>query len=253
MRVAVEHGAHRVAVQRVLESAGAEERIDLRRLAGDRAEDGRIVQHRHTVLRAQARERGFELERLVDRLVHEVLDAVLAPRRERARSEAAREALHAREADARHFLRVAVEQDHPDVDENLLHLVRITRFEVVVAEHGHHRDPHRLLERGRDDARLFRQPVVGDVAAENEHVRRGRRRREHRLQPRVPGARDVRVTDGRHADHVFHGRSTTLMHSSSLSRNMRYPRGASSSAIRCVITSEGSISSRWMRPRSGRM
>ncbi len=48
------------------------------------------------------------------------------------------------------------------------------------------------------------------------------------------------------------GFRTTLMHSSCLSRNVRYAAGASSSGSRCVIRKLGSISPFWMRSSSGR-
>ena len=50
-----------------------------------------------------------------------------------------------------------------------------------------------------------------------------------------------------------HGVITTLMHSSCLSRNVRYISGASSSVARCVITNDGSISPLSMRCMSGRV
>jgi hypothetical protein len=58
------------------------------------------VQERDAPGRPKPGERRLELERLVERRAHERLDEILAPRLERARSEPAREALGAREADA---------------------------------------------------------------------------------------------------------------------------------------------------------
>src|SRR5207248_8104406 len=48
------------------------------------------------------------------------------------------------------------------------------------------------------------------------------------------------------------GSSTTLMHLSFLSRNVRYAVGASSKPSRCVITNDGSISPCSMRRSKGR-
>ena len=80
MRVAVKDGADAVAVDRLFEPARSEIRKDFRRLAFHRRANRRVVQHRDALLRAQPGERGFELQRLVDRLLHERFDRVLAPR-----------------------------------------------------------------------------------------------------------------------------------------------------------------------------
>ena len=70
-------------------------------------------------MRAQPRQRRLELQRLVDRLLDEVLDRLFAPRAERAAAEAAGKALDAGEADAVDFGRFAVEHRDAGVDEDL--------------------------------------------------------------------------------------------------------------------------------------
>src|SRR5215212_4083798 len=103
MRVAVENGRHAVAVERLFQARRAEERRDLRRLAHHRGVDRRVVQHRDLLRRAQPGQGRLELQRLVDRLPHELFDDVLAPCSQRAASEAAAEALYPGEADAVHL------------------------------------------------------------------------------------------------------------------------------------------------------
>src|SRR6059058_4946771 len=100
MRVAVEDHAGRVAIDRLLEPARPEERIDLARLAVDGVDDGRIVQEHDAARCPQARQCRLELQGLVDRFAHEDLRRPFAPRLERALAEAAGEALGAGEADA---------------------------------------------------------------------------------------------------------------------------------------------------------
>ena len=85
---------------------------------------------------AKPRQRGLELQRLVDRFVHELLDDVLAPRPERAPAEAAGETLDSGEADAMNLGGVAVEDDHPGVGQDLGDLVLLAGLEVVIAEHA---------------------------------------------------------------------------------------------------------------------
>src|SRR5262249_36916393 len=93
-----------------------------------------------------------------------------APGAERVRAEAAREALRAREADAMDLAAAAVEDAYPGPGEDLRHLGRLSRLVVVIPEHRHDRDarggPHHLGEH----ARLFGRAVVGEIAAEKQHV-----------------------------------------------------------------------------------
>jgi len=123
------------------------------------------VQERHEVGRAQPRQRGFELQRLVDGLAHELLDDRLAPRAERALAEAAAETFHAGDADAAQLARVAVEHRKAGVGENPTHLIGLPRLDVVVAEHGRGRNPQ-CSDFLREDARLNaaeRDAAVGDL------------------------------------------------------------------------------------------
>ena len=96
MGMAVEDHVARVAVDRLLEAARAQEREDLRRLALDRLLDRRVVEHGDPGHPAQPRERRLELQRLVHRLVDEDLDDLLSPGAERPLAEAAAEALRPR-------------------------------------------------------------------------------------------------------------------------------------------------------------
>ena len=98
--MAVEDRIHRVAGERLLQPARAQVRVDLLRLALDRGLDRRVVQQGHPLLGPQPGQRGLELERLVERLLHELLDDLLAPRPQRAPPESSGKPLHPREADA---------------------------------------------------------------------------------------------------------------------------------------------------------
>src|SRR5438445_3925700 len=100
MGVTVENNAAAIAIDHFLQPCGSEERDDFGRLAFNRCLDRRIVQDGDLLRRAQARQRRFQLERLFDRLVHEMLDDLLAPGAEGATSEAAAESLDPAEADA---------------------------------------------------------------------------------------------------------------------------------------------------------
>src|SRR6185369_15667667 len=95
MRMAVDDKGDAIRVDRLLEPAGSEERVNLQRLALDGALDGRIVKQRDGRQRLDSRQRRLELERLVDGFADEVLDAVFPPRAESALAEAAAKPFHA--------------------------------------------------------------------------------------------------------------------------------------------------------------
>ena len=153
--------------------------------------------------RPQPGERGLELQGLVDGLVHELFDDVFAPRSESTASEAAREALDAREADAVDLGRVAVEHLDAGVGQDPRDLGRLARLEVMVAEDGDARN----LERGEladQAARLVGKPVVRQVTAEDQQVGLVVDLREQRLK-RASGRRPavVQITQGSNPDDLF--------------------------------------------------
>ena len=94
------------------------------------------MQQGHALVGPQAGQRRFELQRFVHRFLYEMFDDLLAPRAECAAAEAARKPFDAREADAVHFGRFAVEDRHARVGEDLGDLVLLPRLVVVVAEDG---------------------------------------------------------------------------------------------------------------------
>ena len=148
-----------------------EKRIDLERLADDGFLDGRVMKDRDHVLGAQTRERGFELQRFVETFVDEPLDDVFTPRSEGTTPEPAGEPLHAGEADAVDFRRVAIERDDAGVEQDLAQFVLLVRFEVVVSENGDCRNLQRL-KLARQRARFIGQAVIGEIAWQDEDVRR---------------------------------------------------------------------------------
>ena len=66
---------------------------------------------------------------------------------------------------------VAVEHPDAGLAQDLPDLVLLAALEVVVAQHADHRDAHRAVDLARQALRLLGQAVVGQVAAEHQHVR----------------------------------------------------------------------------------
>ena len=122
------------------------------------------MKHHDLLVGAQARERGLELQRLVDRFVDELLDDLLAPRPERAAAKTAAEPLDTGKADAMHLARVAVEDADALRRRGSGESRRSApRLEVVVAEHGHDGDLHGGRESLTNPRASSAVPVIGDV------------------------------------------------------------------------------------------
>src|SRR4051794_37743928 len=109
MRVAVDRERHREPIDRILEPARSDERINFERLTLYRLLDRSVVQQCDARGGTQADQRGLELQGLVDRFVDELLDDRFTPGAQRARAEAATEALDAGNADARELDGIAIE------------------------------------------------------------------------------------------------------------------------------------------------
>src|SRR5262245_26007208 len=120
------------------------------------------MQQRNPLLRAQPGQRRFELQRLVDCLLHERFNGLLTPRAERASTKPSSKTLYPGETDAVNLSRFTVEDRDAAIDEDLPNFVRLTALIVVVAEHG---DDGNLHDRKltRENPRLIRQPVVCKV------------------------------------------------------------------------------------------
>src|SRR5262252_738116 len=98
------------------------------------------------MIRRQARERGLELERFLNRLVDEVLYDFLTPGPERSAAESPAEPSDPSEANAAKLPRVAVEHVDADVVEDFGDIRFLPRFEVVIPEHRDDGDLRRRSE-----------------------------------------------------------------------------------------------------------
>ena len=133
----------------------------------------------------------------------ELLDDLLAPRAEGAPSEAAAKALDAAESDAFDFDGVSVEHRDAGVGQDLDDLVLLPALEIVIAENANGRDTERGGYVLRKDARLFRSSVVGEIAAQQEDVRRLRDFREQLQHRALRRLLDVNVGNGRDSQRIF--------------------------------------------------
>jgi hypothetical protein len=198
------------------------------------------VEHGHPLGRAQPGQRGLELQRLLDSLTHEALQHRLAPRLQGPRSEAPGEALDAGEAHALDLHAVSVEHAHAGLAENRAYLLGVTRLEVVVAEHAEHRHLDAAQLAGQH-ARLVGQAIVGEVAAEHEHVGALGGPGEQRLQRALRALAAVHVADRRHPEDV-----AVQRHSPAAGRGAR---SCAATRLRSSpITRSGSLPSRLARP-----
>src|SRR5262249_16350534 len=105
----------------------------------------------------------------------------LAPRPERALTEAAAETFDAGDPDTLQLAAVAIEDGQTGVGENRTDLVRLARLDVVIAEYSRGRHTQRRQFTGKHP-RLVAQAVVGEVACKDEDVRGVADAREYRLK-----------------------------------------------------------------------
>jgi hypothetical protein len=149
-------------------------------------------------VRPQPRERGLELQRFVHGLLHEQLDRVLAPGAERAAAEAARETFDAGKAHAFDLRGFAVKHRHTGVDENLPDLVLLARLVIVIPEDCDDRNLDCGRELTGEDARFVRQAVIGEIAAQRQHIRAAADLGEKGLESALRVPRDVNVANRGH-------------------------------------------------------
>jgi len=158
----------------------------------------RLDEH-HTRVTAQL---DFEPQGLLDGVIHEALDLGLAPVAQGVGSEAARKALHAREADLRHFHRVSGQQRDARLGEDLRHLIGLAGFVVVVAQHAEHRHAYHAELLG-EHMGLFRRSIVGQIPAQEQDVGRLVNLAEPRGKLPQRGLRAVKVPHGCETDRLF--------------------------------------------------
>ena len=144
----------------------------------------------------------FEPERLVDRFLHEDLDRRLSPGAQRPAAEAAAESLHAREANPLDLARLAIEHDPTSPGEDLPDLVLLVRLVIVIPQDGDDRRLHPLRDFLHQRRRLFDKTVVGQVAAEKQHVGLLGNLGEERLERPRRGLCAMQVADRRNPHNV---------------------------------------------------
>src|SRR5919108_5300222 len=128
------------------------------------------MQHHDMLCRPQSRNGALELQRFIDRLVDEPFDALLPSRLQGTLPESPGKALHTSKADPPNLTAIAIEHLNAGLGENTLHLLRLSRLIVVVAQHRNDWDlqgGHDLL---RQNLCLLRQAIIGEIAAQQKDV-----------------------------------------------------------------------------------
>ena len=119
MRVPVKDHRHRESADRILETARADERVDLRRFAFDGFLNGRVVEQDD--LDARSCSRASDASSLSASLTASWTNCLMtpfAPRSQRALAESAGKAFHPGDADAADFGRLSVENRDAGVGED---------------------------------------------------------------------------------------------------------------------------------------
>lgn len=170
MRVAVHDRAHAKTVDRFLQPARSEERKNFRIFADNGGADRRVVEHGDAALVRQFSQRLLEPQRLIERFLDKRFHERFAPGVEHPPAESAAKPSDSGEASTADLDRFAIEHGHAAFLQNLTHLLRLTRFEIVVAENADHRHAHRCAQISNQLVRFLGEAVIGQVAAEQENV-----------------------------------------------------------------------------------
>ncbi len=140
--MAVEDHVHRIARERLLQSARSEVRVDLQRLAGHGAGNWGVVQQGDLSFRPEPAQCTLQLQCLINGFPHELLDQRLPPGAKRPAAEPAGKALHASKTDPEELMGLAIENPHPGIAQDSGDLADLSAFVVVVSEDRYDGDRH---------------------------------------------------------------------------------------------------------------
>jgi hypothetical protein len=128
------------------------------------------VKDTYFAFRPQPGQAAFQYESLLERLVHQPLDEILAERRQGMGVKTTYEADSPSESNSAYFMWLSVEHDEACLAQDGRHLIRLSALEVVIAENGENRqgDPAECLRQNRS---FVGQTPIGEITAEDENVR----------------------------------------------------------------------------------
>src|SRR5918994_3724913 len=163
MSVAVENCGDGISAQRIFEPAGAKKRKNFRRLSNDGVNDRRIMEQRNSLGGSQARESGFEFERLFHSFMHEAFDGGFTPGLQRSLPEAAGEAFDTGKTKPVYFAGLPIQDTYAGIRKNGRYFGRFAGFEIVIAQYSNDRNFQRCYVTGQDFGFLL-QTAVAEVA-----------------------------------------------------------------------------------------
>lgn len=186
------------------EQIGAEEGVDLGRLAHERVADRRVMHQRDAHVRHERPQRLLERVRALLRVADERLHLPLAELGPRTAREPASEPLHAGHADGARgrvdHHGVALQDDRSDVPQDRRDLRLSIQMVVVVAEHRHHLNAE-PLQLARQRPGLLGIAGLRQVPGDQQHVGAIGNGRELLAERRGRVWAHVHVPDGGHPDH----------------------------------------------------
>lgn len=126
---------------------------------------------------------------LVDRLLNKLLDKRLAPGVQHSSSEATAESADTGEADPVNFVRGPFQNDYASLIKNVPDQFRLAGFEIMISKNSQCRNAKSPMDVGNQFLCFFGEPVIGQISAEQEHIRCSRNFREgvqHRTTGMLP-------------------------------------------------------------------
>ena len=137
MRVSVNSEDRLMTVDDFRKASTAQVRIDLLGLTFHRGDNGGVVRNDDSLLGAQHGKRALELERFIDRALHEGFHFRFAKCGKNSATKPAEKALCSCKSDTITFVAAAVEELHAFSDHHLREFLVLAGLVIVVTEYRH--------------------------------------------------------------------------------------------------------------------
>ena len=202
VRVAVHDERHRIAADRLFEAARSEERIDLERLAFDGLLNRRVVQQRDRAACVRSRASAASSFSASSTASCTNCLMIVSPQGPSARVPKPPPNPFTPAMPTPCISHASPSSTvTPRVGENLADLGCLARFEIVIAEHRRRSACAAASARAPAPRASSGEPVVGEIAGEQQHVGRLGDAREQRLKRALRRFRAVQIADRGDADH----------------------------------------------------
>jgi hypothetical protein len=152
------------AVDRFLETAATEKRVDFWIFTDESSPNRGVMQNGNPPIGLEFRQRLLESHDVIDCFLNELYDERFAPRIQHPAAEPAGECANAGETNARDFDRFAVEDVDTGAVEHFADKLRFAGLKIVVPKHRDYRDAESRADVSDELFGFFGQAVISQIA-----------------------------------------------------------------------------------------